>query len=126
MFELTINGEVYQFNFGMGFMREINKKVGTPVDGLPNVKKNIGLQYYVAGVIDGDIESLVEVLDIANKKQTPRVTREQLDAYIDDENTDIDDLFEGVMGFLKKTNATKKTVAGLLDMLEEQKAKANQ
>ena len=24
--ELTINGQVYQFNFGMGFMREMNKK----------------------------------------------------------------------------------------------------
>ena len=25
--ELTINGQVYQFNFGMGFMKEMNKKV---------------------------------------------------------------------------------------------------
>ena len=125
MFELTINEKVYQFHFGMGFMREINKRVGTPVDGLPDVKKNIGLQYYVAGVIDGDIEALVDVLDIANKKQTPRVTRDQLDAFIDDESTDIDALFEGVMDFLKKANATKKTVMGLLEMVEQEKAKAN-
>ena len=125
MLELTINEKVYQFHFGMGFMREINKTVGTPVDGLPDVKKNIGLQYYVAGVIDGDIEALVDVLDIANKKQNPRVTRDQLDAYIDDESTDIDALFEGVMDFLKSANATKKTVANLLEMVEQEKAKAN-
>lgn len=27
MMELTINGQVYQFNFGMGFLREMNKKL---------------------------------------------------------------------------------------------------
>ena len=123
MLEIIINDTVYQFNFGMGFMREINKKVGTPVDGLPDVKKNIGLQYYVAGVIDGDIEALVEVLDIANKSQNPRVTRSLLDSHIDDANTDVDRLFEDVLDFLKNANATKKVVANLLAAIEEQKNK---
>lgn len=121
MFELTINNEVFQFNFGMGFMREINKKVGTPVDGLPDVKKNIGLQYYVAGIIDGDLEALVTVLEVANKNQKPRITPAVLDSYIDDPDTDIDALFESVLDFLKNANATKKTVAGLLELVEQQK-----
>lgn len=125
MFELTIKDNVYQFNFGMGFLREINKKVGTPVDGLPDVKKNIGLQYYIASVIDGDLEALIEVLEVANKSQNPRVTRALLDAYIDDENTDIDSLFESVMDFLQKANATKKTTVALLAAIEEQKQKNN-
>lgn len=124
MFELTINGVVYQFKFGMGFMREVNKKIGAPVDGLPDVKKNIGLQYLVAGVIDGDVEALVDVLDVANKGQTPRVTKALLDDYIDDEETDIDKLFESVVDFLKKANATKKTVATLLEVVEAERAKA--
>lgn len=121
MLEITIDGVVYSFNFGMGFMREINKKVGTPVDGLPDVKKNIGLQYYVAGVLDFDVEALVDILDIANKGQNPRVTRALLDAYIDDSETDIDRLFEDVLDFLKSANATKKTVTNLLAAIEEQK-----
>ena len=123
MLELTIKGTVYQFNFGMGFMRAINKLVGTPVDGLPNVKKNIGLQYYIAGVIDGDVEALVDVLDMANKNNEPRVTRDLLDSYIDDEETDIDALFDTVLGFLEITNATKKVAANLLAMVEAEKAK---
>lgn len=123
MLELTIKGTVYQFNFGMGFMRAINKLVGTPVDGLPDVKKNIGLQYYIAGVIDGDVEALVDVLDMANKNNEPRVTRDLLDFYIDDEETDIDALFDMVLDFLEKTNATKKVVANLLTMVEAEKAK---
>lgn len=124
MFELTINGVVYEFNFGMGFMREINKLVGTPVDGLPDVKKNIGLQYYVAGIIDGDMEALVTALDLANKGHKPRVTTALLDAYIDDEGTDIDKLFGDVLDFLKNANATKKTVANLLAAIEAQQEAA--
>ena len=120
MFELTMNEQVYQFNFGMGFMREINKKIGVPVDGLPNVKKNIGLQYYVALVIDKDVEALVDILDTANKGMNPRITRDVLDAYID---TDIDTLFDEVIDFLKQTNATKNVTMDLLEAVEKEKAK---
>ncbi len=123
MLELTIEGNVYQFNFGMGFLRELNKRVSTPVDNLPDVKKNIGLQYVIAGVIDGDLEDLVDILDCANKGQSPRVTKMLLDAYIDNEDTDIDELFESVIDFLKKTNATKKVTLRLLEEIERQKAK---
>lgn len=123
MYELTINDVVYQFNFGMGFMREVNKKVCTPVDGVKDVKKNIGLQYLVASILDGDVEALVEILAAANKGQNPRVTNALLDAYIDDENTDIDKLFEEVIDFLSNANATKKVTEALLKAMEEQKNK---
>ncbi len=123
MFELEIKGQVYDFNFGMGFLRELNKRVSAPVDGLPDVKKNIGLQYVIAGVIDGDLEDLVEVLDCANRGKNPRVTKQLLDEYIDNENTDIELLFESVIDFLKSANATKKTTLSLLEELEKQKKK---
>lgn len=126
MFELTINNVVYQFQFGMGFLREINKLVGRPVDGIPDAKQNIGLQYKVAGIIDGDLEALVDVLDIANKNQQPRVTRALLDSYIDDENTDVDRLLADVLDFLSKTNATKKITVALMDAAEKERAKAAQ
>lgn len=123
MMELTINGEVYQFNFGMGFLREINKRVSVPVDNIPGVKRNIGLSYLISGVIDRDPEDLVSLLEAANKSLTPRVTRQLLDSYIDDPETDIDALFEQVIDFLKSANATKKTTLDLLEEVERQKAK---
>lgn len=126
MFELTINGQVYAFHFGMGFMREVNKRVGRPVDGLPNVKKNVGLRWLIAGVMDGDVEDLVDLLDTANKGQNPRVTKNLLDEYIDKECEDIDKLFDDVLGFLKTANATKKTVEALLAEMEAQKANQTQ
>ncbi len=123
MMELTINGEVYQFCFGMGFLREINKRVSVPVDKIPDVKRNIGLSYLISGVIDRDPEDLVSLLEAANKSLTPRVTRQLLDSYIDDPETDIDALFEQVIDFLKSANATKKTTLDLLEEVERQKAK---
>ena len=124
MFELTINEKVYNFNFGMGFLREINKIVKTPVDGLPKVEKNIGLRYHLAGVIDGDLEALCTVLDIGNKSCNPRLTKQELDAFIDNEETDIDELFTTVLDFLKQANATKNTVADIMEAVEAQKAQA--
>jgi hypothetical protein len=113
MFELTINNEVYQFNFGMGFLREINKRLGKPIDGIPGEKENVGAQFRIAGVIAGECEALADVLETANKGYSPRVTRMLIDNYID-EVEDIDGLFESVIDFLKSANATKKITVNLL------------
>ena len=93
------------------------------MDGMPDVKKNIGLQYVVAGIIDDDIEALVDALDVANKGLSPRVTKDLLDSYIDNEDTDIDKLFGDVLDFLKSANATKKTTMMLVEAVEAEKAK---
>lgn len=125
MFELTINEEVYQLNFGMGFLREMNQKISVPVDGMPGVKKNVGLRYGIANVIDGDIEMLEEVIDIANKGQKPRVTKKILDEYIEDESTDVDELFDTVVGFLKTANVTRKETKSIMEaVMEAEKEKA--
>ena len=110
MFELTIENEVYQFNAGMGFVKEINKTVQIPVDGAPSVKQNAGVRYKIGQLLDGDVEALVDVLDVANKGQSLRATRTLLEKYIEDESTDIDQLFEDVLDFLSHANGTKQPV----------------
>ena len=117
--ELTINGQVYQFHFGMGFLREVNKIVNAPVEGIPGMKKDIGARYMFARVIDGEADALVEVLDLANMGQDPRVTRALLDAYVDDPETDIDQLFEDTLDLLEKANATRKTVQKLMEAIRK-------
>lgn len=124
MMELTINSKVYQFKFGVGFMKEINKKITRiPNPETPEIKQNIGLQFAVAGLIDGDVEKLVEVLDIANKTEKPRVTVNDLYDYIDDESTDIDNLFAEVLDFLAQSNATKKITQAVAAAVEAERAK---
>ncbi|MBA4699232.1 MAG: hypothetical protein H2212_07320 [Ruminococcus sp.] len=123
MFELTINDQVYQFNFGMGFLRETNKRQAVPVDGVPGAKKNIGCRYTIAGIIDKEPETLVDVLFIANEGQTPRLSKAALDKFVEDENTNIDEVFEAVLGFLETANATKNITKNLQEMVEKEKAK---
>ena len=77
-------------------------------------------------LINGDPDALVNILDVANKGQNPRVTRDLLDGYIDDENTDIDELTDTVMGFLKSANATKRTTKELLDAVEKEKQRVEE
>lgn len=121
--ELTINGQVFKFNFGMGFLREINKTVKVHSG---DVDKNVGFRYAVAGIIDRDPETLVDVLYTANSGQDPRVTKPLLDSYIDNENTDIEELFDTVMDFFEKTNATKSLTKKVLEAVEEEKKKTSQ
>lgn len=121
MYELQINGATYKFNFGMGFMREINKTIAIPVENIKGKTKNIGLQYKVAEMIDGDIDALEDILLVANKEFSPRLERTELDRHIENENTDIDALFDTVLGFLESANATKKTVRELQKEMEKQK-----
>lgn len=123
MFELTINNAVYQFKFGMGFLKEINRVYQKPIDGVPNAKENIGLQMHVVGLKAGGCEYLVEVLDAANKGQTPRATKALLEQYID-ECEDIDRLFEDVLDFLKRSNATKTVTMKMLEELAKNEANA--
>ena len=126
MMELTINGQVYQFNFGMGFLRDANKTVSEKINNATDKKKDVVATYMIAGIMDGDPEDLVNALDLANKGQNPRVTRALLDSYIEDPNTDIDQLFEDTLDFLERANATRKIVGRLKKRIEEAKAKAEQ
>lgn len=124
MYELTVNDKVVQFNFGMGFLREMNRKVSVPVEGMQGVKQNIGLRYNVARLIDGDVEALVDVLDAANLGCEPRVTRKTLDEFVDQADTDIDEVFSKVLGFLKTANATRKVTESVMEAVEREMKKA--
>ena len=124
MVELTINNTVYQFNFGFGFLRDINKTYKS-VDEKTKQERELGLQYNIASLIDGDVEAIVTILDIANKGCDPRITRQDIEKYIEDENTNIDNLFDTVMDFLSKANCTKKEVQKFMENLEELKKNQN-
>ena len=119
MFELVIKDIVYPLNFGMGFVRKLDKSVNIPVDGLPGVKKDIGLTYAIMSLLDNDIVMLSKVIDIANEGQNPRLTQAAIDAYLEDEGTDIEELFNKILGFFKSANCTKRTAARVDAALKE-------
>ena len=122
--ELTINGRVYEFRAGFGFLRDVNKLAQREVEGTKK-KKDIGLQMLVADLMDGDAEALLHALDMLNKGMDPRVTQKDLEDYLEDDDTDVDSLFEKVLDFLANSNVTGKEVktfiASVTELLENQK-----
>ena len=120
--ELTINGNVYQFSCNIGFLRNINKTITVDVDGMDGVKRNVGLRYSVGLLLDGDLETLVDVLELANKGQNPRLTKKAIEDYIDNSDTDVDKVFYGVIEGLKQANATKKATLATIEAIEKAQA----
>ena len=120
-FELTINDKVYEFKAGIGFLRDANKRVQQKIEGSDRVK-DTGLQFLVAGLIDGEVEDLIDALDLMNKGFEPSLTKKQIEEYIE-EVEDIDKLFDDVLGFLKNANVSKRITNNLLKAVEEQKKK---
>lgn len=111
-FEMTMNGTPYEFAFGMGFLKTINAKATVKVQN-SNYTMNTGLKFIMAQVIDRDIEALAEVLMTANKGMNPRLTQKDLYAFLEDEDTDIEAVFDTVIDFFGKANVTKPTYTEL-------------
>ena len=114
--ELTIENKTYNFRFGIGFVRYLDGKSSIEQNG---VQFGIGLETLIPNLLTGNTVTLSDCLFVANRTENPRVTQEQLDNYIDNENTDIDGLFDDVLKELKKSNATKKKAKMLMKEYEE-------
>lgn len=111
---LEINGTQYPLRFGMGFLRKINKTAHVEESG---IRRDVGLANEVNAVLSGDVVSLVEMILLANETEEPKLTRDVLERYIEDENTNIADLFQKVIDFLSTANVTRQTTARMKDAI---------
>lgn len=116
--EIEVNGEIYKLVAGFGFLHEVNKKVTVDV---PNTgkKKEVGLKFMVASIIDGDIDALADSIFNMNVGQTPRLKKADVENYLEDVD-DIDKVFEDVINFLSQANACKKEVKSLMTSMQEE------
>lgn len=120
--ELTINGKMYQFKASIAFMRLANNLVEEKVDNT-NLAQKVGLRYLIAGLIDGDVEQLINALDFMNTGFDQRLTRKEIEDFIEDENVDVDGIFEMVLDFLSKANVSKRTYKALMEQVNREKAR---
>ncbi|RNM29866.1 hypothetical protein EDX97_09595 [Absicoccus porci] len=113
--QLEINGKEYTFKASIAFMRDLNKKVKEKAN---DRDVDVGMIYSLAGVIDRDIEALIDVLYAMNINFTPRIKKETLESYIED-CEDIDGLFDEVTDFLSKANVSKAKMKQLMDAIKK-------
>lgn len=117
--EIETNGEIYQLVAGFGFLHEVNKKVTVDVPNMGK-KKEVGLKFMVASIIDGDIDALADCIFYMNVGQTPRLKKADVENYLENVD-DIDKVFEDVINFLSQANACKKEVRPLVSTQEAEK-----
>ena len=120
MYDIEINGTSYPVKSGMHFISEINKRVTVSMDAWGGKEENVGLNYYIAKLMDGDLEALQQILFVANKTETPKLNISMLNNWFEDENTDIDAIFKQVTDFLSEANCTKKAYRTIKKAVEEQ------
>ena len=120
MYDIEINGTSYPFKFGMNFIREMNQRVTVSMDAWGGKEENVGLNYYIAKLMDGDLEALQQILFVANKTETPKLNISMLNNWFEDENTDIDAIFKQVTDFLSEANCTKRAYKAIKIAVEEQ------
>jgi len=101
--ELTINDKLYTFTFGYRFIKELNKKYKVVEQGM---QLKAGLDNALINFFGGDIETLVEMLLLANGTETPRVSEKAIVELIETDGSD--PLFDSVLDELKKSAFTKK------------------
>lgn len=116
--EIEVNGETYQLVAGFGFLHEVNKRVTVDVPNTKN-KKEVGLKFMVASIMDGDIDALVDCIFCMNIEQTPRLKKTDIERYLEDVE-DIDKVFEDVINFLSQANACKKEVKSLMTSMQKE------
>jgi len=101
--ELTINDKEYSFIFGFGFIREMNRRYSVVEQGMT---MKLGLDSTLVNFFNEDIETLIEMLKVANATENPRVAEKDLIKLVDEIGSE--KLFDLVLEELKKSEFTKK------------------
>ena len=118
MFELFIQDNAYKFNFGFGFLKEIQK---LQVQEFNGAKMEVGLRFAILGLVSGDPVQLWNVLSIASKyapEGSLRLTPQIFEAYM---NECQEDPFDKVLDFLKTQGCTRKLTQKVLEDLEKER-----
>lgn len=114
--QITVNEKPVELNFGVRFVKELNKKYHITLND--GIRVGAGLENTVPLLIDGDIVVLEEVIQAAAWKAENKPTEEELEDYLDSAE-DVEGLFSAVLEELKNRNATRKKTLALVANLEE-------
>ena len=118
MYSLEINGKNYPLKFGFDFMRKMNKKLVRKDEGTGKDEEN-GLEYVIAKIMDHDIETLVDVILTANATEDDKISKSELIEWIENPETDIDEVFKEVDDFFGEANCTKSAHRNVMILVEQ-------
>lgn len=112
--QIKVNGKDVNLNFGVHFIRELDQKVGLTLT-VQGIKQNFGmaLTKVIPALQSYDVAVLADLLYCAAWDNQKRPSLSDIDAFLDDTNTDIDKLFDEVQRELKSSNAARTATKNL-------------
>lgn len=113
--QLTINKKTVNVRFGVGFVRELDKRFPLEAKG---VKLGMSLSMKIPEILGGDVASLSDVIYAGTVLEKERPSQQEIDEFIDN-HSNIETLFDEVLKELEESNAGKR-------ILKQNKATLNQ
>ncbi|CAK1236121.1 tail assembly chaperone [Fructobacillus fructosus] len=107
--EYTVNGKTEEFAFDMKFIREMDRMHKISRFGMDMA---VGLQTSLNAFLNMDsLTALSDILLGANHAAGGKLKTSDIDAFFEDENTDLDAVWEEVAKTLEEGKFTKRRVA---------------
>lgn len=112
--QISIGKKNYNLNFGIHFVREIDKLMGVEMN-FQGVKQSLGfgLTKSVLGLKSYDSAMLSTIIYAAAWDNKKRPSQIEVDNFLDDPKTDIEKLFDDVTAEMLKANAVKVATKNL-------------
>lgn len=118
MYTREIGGKIYEFKFGIGFARDIDKM--QVVKGDDGLQKKVGMTYAIAGLMDGDFEKLIDCLMAGNKYAGgERLDRKAVEEWLESEDVDIDQECKDLLDFLETSGFTRRRIKNIKEAVEK-------
>lgn len=108
--KLNINNREVELHFGVRFVRELDKVAGMTANG---VSMGMGLSKTLPALEQGDPVALENALYAATYESVPRVTMNEIDAFLDNSKTDVAKLNNEVFKAVTESNVIKPTAKKL-------------
>lgn len=110
--QITIGKKTYNLNFGVRFVRELDKIAGVKVNTQGVTQSfGMGLTVSMPSLRQYDPATLSDVLYCATWDNKQRPSQNAIDDYIDNDDTDIIKLFDDVTAEMNKANAIKAVMS---------------
>lgn len=121
MYTKEINGKIYDFKFGVGFIREIDKTKIIKDENKQDSK--VGLNYAIAGLMDCDFEKLIDCLLFGNKfSEGEKLTKKDLEDWLESEGVDPEEECKELLDFFERCKFTRKRMEDLKKMVDRSDA----
>ncbi|HJA24231.1 MAG TPA: tail assembly chaperone [Candidatus Limosilactobacillus intestinavium] len=110
--QIKIKNKNYDLNFGVRFVRELDKLAGMKVkqNGIEQ-SFGMGITMTMPSLRQYDPATLATVLYCATWDNAKRPSLNDIDDFIDDSDTDLIKLFDNVLTEMNKANAVKVVVS---------------